>query len=219
MEDKPIAPNFFLQVKGPYGSIAIARRQARYDGAIGARAMHSLQNYSNDGLVFDSKAYTFSSTYCSGQLVLYAHHVTAPITPRGWPQYHMTKLRGFELTDTRETFIEGVTAFRNARDLADRYRQEFIEAANAKARWSSKLVGTKVQQQYKNSEEYAAQSSQDMNKASAIPHYLEYNRDKGREYALDVARAPAANFTTSFTSCTLSDNTGYGSRSKRRRAS
>jgi hypothetical protein len=34
--DLPIAPNFFLAAKGPDGSIAVAGRQASYDGALGA---------------------------------------------------------------------------------------------------------------------------------------------------------------------------------------
>lgn len=32
-----IAPNFFLAAKGPYGSTAVAKRQAYYDGAFGTR--------------------------------------------------------------------------------------------------------------------------------------------------------------------------------------
>lgn len=35
----PIAPNFFLVVKGPEGSAAVANRQACYDGALGARGI------------------------------------------------------------------------------------------------------------------------------------------------------------------------------------
>jgi hypothetical protein len=34
--DLPIVPNFFLAAKGPDGSIAVAARQASYDGALGA---------------------------------------------------------------------------------------------------------------------------------------------------------------------------------------
>jgi hypothetical protein len=44
-DDLPIVPNFFLEVKGPDGSVAVARRQACYDGALGARGMHELQAY------------------------------------------------------------------------------------------------------------------------------------------------------------------------------
>lgn len=36
----PIAPNFFLAAKGPNGTAAVARRQACYDGALGARGMY-----------------------------------------------------------------------------------------------------------------------------------------------------------------------------------
>lgn len=41
----PVAPNFFLHVKGPDGSLSVASRQACYDGALGARGIHSLQSY------------------------------------------------------------------------------------------------------------------------------------------------------------------------------
>ncbi|GAP82992.2 hypothetical protein SAMD00023353_0105320 [Rosellinia necatrix] len=133
MEDNPIVPNFFLELKGPEGSAGVAMRQSRYNGALGARAMHSLQNYGSDKPVFDGSAYAFSSTYYDGALKLFAHHLTAPVTPVEKPEYHMTQLRSFTLIDNRKDFVEGVTAFRNARDLAGRYRQAFIAAANAKA--------------------------------------------------------------------------------------
>ncbi|KMU75350.1 hypothetical protein CISG_04769 [Coccidioides immitis RMSCC 3703] len=45
--DLPMAPNF-LEAKGPDGSLAVATRQACYDGALGARGMHSLQSYRQD---------------------------------------------------------------------------------------------------------------------------------------------------------------------------
>ena len=40
-----MAPNFFMEVKGPDGSLAVATRQARYNGTVGSRAIYSLQNY------------------------------------------------------------------------------------------------------------------------------------------------------------------------------
>ncbi|KAH8710161.1 hypothetical protein GQ44DRAFT_714488 [Phaeosphaeriaceae sp. PMI808] len=43
--DLPILPIFFLALKGPDGSLAVAERQTRYDGALGARGMDSLQSY------------------------------------------------------------------------------------------------------------------------------------------------------------------------------
>ncbi|KAF5529254.1 glyoxylate reductase, partial [Fusarium mexicanum] len=53
--DKPMAPNVFLEVKGPEGNAAVATRQVRYNGAVGARGMHSLQNYRVDEPQYDNK--------------------------------------------------------------------------------------------------------------------------------------------------------------------
>ncbi|KAF3768323.1 hypothetical protein M406DRAFT_240293, partial [Cryphonectria parasitica EP155] len=129
--DRLIAPNFFLEAKGPHGSAAVMMRQARYNGAIGTRAMHSLQNYGQEEPVYDSKAYTYSSTYHDGLLQLFAHHATAPATSGGQPEYHINKIRIFAMTDMRETFVQGAAAYRNLRDLATQQRATFIEAANA----------------------------------------------------------------------------------------
>ena len=130
--DVPVVPSFFLEAKAPGGGAKVARRQACHDGAYGARAMHSLQNYDKEP-VYDNKAYALSSTYLDGTLKLYSHHPTTPVTTGERPEYHMTQLRAFAMTDTRKTFVEGATAFRNARDLAGRYRDDFIEAANTRA--------------------------------------------------------------------------------------
>ncbi|KIE02323.1 hypothetical protein MAJ_01981, partial [Metarhizium majus ARSEF 297] len=131
----PAVPNFFLEAKGPNGSAFIAEKQACYDGAYGARAMHALQNYQETEPMYDGNAYTYSSTYHAGTgtLQLYAHHVTAPTTSERQPEYHMTQLRSFGMTDSRETFVAGAAAFRNARDSAKRHRDSFIGAANTRA--------------------------------------------------------------------------------------
>ncbi|OAA58132.1 hypothetical protein LEL_10897 [Akanthomyces lecanii RCEF 1005] len=131
----PVAANFFVEAKAPRGGADVAKRQACSDGAIGARTVHSLQNYGKDVPVYDGNAHTFSSTYHAGTgtLQLYAHHVTGPTTEEEGPEYHMTQLRTFGMTDTCETFIAGATTFRNARDLAQRQRNSFIRTANARA--------------------------------------------------------------------------------------
>lgn len=130
--DTPILPNFFLEVKGPDGRPSVATRQARHDGAIGARAMHSLQNHMQDEPIYDDNVYAFSSTYQDGHLVLFAHHLTAPTTPGGRPEYHMTQVKSFALTSDTETFTKGVTAFRNLCDLAKRHRDASIKDANSR---------------------------------------------------------------------------------------
>ncbi|TWU74652.1 hypothetical protein ED733_003251 [Metarhizium rileyi] len=131
----PVAANFFMEVKGPNGNASIAQRQACYEAAYGARAMHTLQNYGKAQAEYDGNAYTYSSTYhpATGTLQLYAHHITAPTDARGRAEYHMSKIRSFAMTDNLATFVEGATIFRNARQLAAKYRDGFIQAANQRA--------------------------------------------------------------------------------------
>ncbi|KAK3336769.1 hypothetical protein B0T19DRAFT_447641 [Cercophora scortea] len=130
----PVAPNFFLEAKAPRGAADVLKRQACYDGAYGARAMYALQNYGEEEPGFDGNAYTYSSTYHAGHLQLYTHHVTAPTGPGGRPEYHMIKVKGFDMTSDRDAFVQGATVFRNARDLAQEHRNQFIQAANTRAR-------------------------------------------------------------------------------------
>ncbi|KAJ3494995.1 hypothetical protein NLG97_g3708 [Lecanicillium saksenae] len=131
----PVAPNFFIEAKAPRGGADVAKRQACLDGAIGARAMHSLQNYGKDMATYDGNARTLSSTYHAGTgtLQLYAHHVTGPTAEEERPEHHMTQIDGWQMTGNIDTFRRGATALRNARDLARRQRENLIKAANARA--------------------------------------------------------------------------------------
>lgn len=129
-DDLPMLPNFFLEAKGPDGSLAVATRQACYDGALGARGMHSLQSYRQDEFTYDNNAHTITSTYHGGQLKLYTTHLAEPRGPDCRPEYIMTQLRSFSLTDMYDTFRQGVSAYRNARDWAKEKRDEFIRLAN-----------------------------------------------------------------------------------------
>ncbi|KAK2808773.1 hypothetical protein FQN50_004445 [Emmonsiellopsis sp. PD_5] len=130
--DLPLAPNFFLEAKGPDGIHSTARRQACYDGAIGARGMHRLQSYGRDELVYDNNAYTITAVYQPGTLNLYATHPARPTGSQTGPQYFMTKIRSFAITDSPESFREAATWYRNAMDWTKEKRDEFIEAANAR---------------------------------------------------------------------------------------
>jgi hypothetical protein len=73
-----------------------------------------------------------SATYQAGAMKIFAHHVTQE--SGGRREYHMTQVRGFMMTDSRETFAKGASAFRNVRELARKNRLTFIKEANAKAR-------------------------------------------------------------------------------------
>ncbi|OJD10629.1 hypothetical protein AJ78_08413 [Emergomyces pasteurianus Ep9510] len=129
-DDLPMIPNFFLAAKGPDGSLAVATRQACYDGALGARGMHALQSYQQDGSTYDNNAYTLTSTYHGGTLKLYTTHLIEPEGLGRHPEYIMTQLKGWSMTSDPGTFRQGASAYRNARDWAKEKRNEFIRAAN-----------------------------------------------------------------------------------------
>jgi hypothetical protein len=132
-DDLPIAPNFFLAAKGPDGSLAVAGRQSYYDGALGARGMHRLQSYGRDEPVHDNNAYTIMSIYHGGTLKMYTSHPTQPTSSGGWPKYCMNQLNTWGMTGNAETFRQGATAYRNARDCTKEQRDEAIKRANERA--------------------------------------------------------------------------------------
>lgn len=131
--DLPILPNFFLEVKGPDGSLAVAGRQACYVGALGARAVHSLQSYGQEEPVYDNNAYTITSIYHGGALKMYTSHVTQPRSSGGRPRYHMNHLASFSLAGDRDTCVAGLQAYRNGRQWAEKQRNEAIRQANERA--------------------------------------------------------------------------------------
>lgn len=128
---KIVCPNFFMEVKKPDGGVAVLKRQAMHGGAVGARAMHSLQNYGLKPSIYDDKAYTISVTFQDGRLLFFAHHVTSGVKT-DFPEYFMTLIDDFEMS-IRRKFPKGVIAFRNARDWAKITRDQLIEEANNRA--------------------------------------------------------------------------------------
>ena len=134
-DDLPIAPNFFVAVKGPDGSAAVAKRQACYDGALGARGLHSLLSYKQERLECDNNAYTFTSTYHDGTLKIYTSHPLQPTESSGL-EYCMHQYNTWGMTGNVETFRQGVTYYRNAREWAKEQRDEAITRANERARES-----------------------------------------------------------------------------------
>lgn len=133
-QQAPALPNFFAEGKGPDGSAAVAKRQACYDGALGARGIHELRSFGveDSETVYDNNAYTITSTYHNGQLQMYTTHPTQPRNVETSPEYHMTQLRSLAMTDNAARFREGASAFRNARDWAKEQRDDLIAAANTR---------------------------------------------------------------------------------------
>lgn len=129
----PCLPNFFAEGKGPTGSAPVAKRQACYDGALGARGVHELRSRIDPETAFDNNAYTITSTYHGGAGVLsiYTTHTTPSNNAEGPIEYRMTQLNAFAMTGNPDTFRQGASALKNARDWAKETREELITAANS----------------------------------------------------------------------------------------
>lgn len=82
---------------------------------------------------YDNKAYVITVTYYSGYLGVY---VTHPVRSRSTdnPDKHtncvMTQVGQWALRGDPETYQRGLNAYRNGRDLAKEYRDNFIRQAN-----------------------------------------------------------------------------------------
>ena len=126
----PCLPNFFMEGKGPNGNTAVCKRQALYDGALGARGMHKLRSYVDTETAYDNNAYTITSTYHggTGALKLYSTHLTPSISPEIPIEYRMTQLNGWDMTGNPDTFRQGASALRNARDWAKEKWEELMIA-------------------------------------------------------------------------------------------
>ena len=51
----PCMPKFFMEAKGPNGNTAVCKRQALYDGALGARGVRKLRSYVDPQITHDQK--------------------------------------------------------------------------------------------------------------------------------------------------------------------
>ena len=131
----PCLPNFFTEAKGPNGSSAVCKRQALYDGALGARGIHELRSYIDQETLFDNKAYTITSTYQggTGDFTIYSTHPALSNGSQKSIEYRMTQLNGWKLTGNPDSFRQGAIALRNAREWAKENREELIAAANGTA--------------------------------------------------------------------------------------
>ena len=129
----PCLPNFFAEGKGPNGNAAVCKRQASYDGAVGARGVHKLRSYVDPEMAYDNNAYTITSTYHpSGLLTMHTTHPTVSENSANSTEYRVTPLNGWYMIGNPDTFRQGAGALRNARDWAKEKRDELIATANSK---------------------------------------------------------------------------------------
>lgn len=133
-KESPVVPSFVAQFKSPRSEAFVAEQQARYAGALGARAIHELRSFAvaDPGTVYDNNAYTITATYQARLLSIFVHRPIRPPAPGGSVGYRMTLAKEFAIYSSPDSFQKGVTAFRNAREWATKKRNEFIAAANAR---------------------------------------------------------------------------------------
>ncbi|KAH7377242.1 hypothetical protein B0T11DRAFT_273839 [Plectosphaerella cucumerina] len=143
----------------------------------------------------------------------------APTTDGRPPEYHMTQLKAYAMTNDRDTFVQGATAFRNARDLAKHHRDSLILAANSGASRDAVIVAQvnlAVTSQLDNDE---ASSDEFVNCADYSPPRTPDEPAPGITDVHDCSQASAlsdlGDTATSFASSFTSDFTA--DRSKRRR--
>lgn len=143
-------PNFFAELKGPKGTPDVCENQALYDGALGARGMHKLQSHVDPETAYDGRAYTIISSYeHGGLLAMCTMHASPSKDPKIPTEYRMTRLRSVAMLDSVDTFRQGATALRNAREWAKEKREELKTAANrvcsSTQRFVSQLLNVTVQ--------------------------------------------------------------------------
>ncbi|KAL8992299.1 MAG: hypothetical protein Q9169_007204 [Polycauliona sp. 2 TL-2023] len=142
-DSRPCLPNFFAEVKGYDGKPKVNEHQVWYDGVLGARGIHDLRAWTGKGPLNDGKAYVIAATFedATGVLVLYTihpvpsknpKHIALLSNPKRFFQYHMTELGGWRLINDEASYRKGLTAIRNARDWAQKQRNDLIKAANEK---------------------------------------------------------------------------------------
>lgn len=221
---EPAAPNYFLEVTSRSQIGERGRRQVGYDGVLGARAIHSLQNYLRETDVYDGNAYTFGLTYYRFDLTIYAIYMTAPSEGGRKPRYDITEIVHYSLRD-RDKFPKGIIACRNIRDLAREYREKFVKEANERDNQMNTQTpstfgfGTDLQE---NDAEESTGSG--VLHVDAEPQEAGDGRDNvSPDNVRGMRRVfePAFNSTLSFTGVILptieSQTRGYNLRSRRRR--
>lgn len=80
-----------------------------------------------------------------GQLQMYTSHPAQPKSPGGSPEYHMTRLRFFAMTDTADNCRDGLRAYRNGREWCKDKRDNAIKRVNERAKCSASSNGTTEQ--------------------------------------------------------------------------
>ena len=134
-QEGPTLRTLSTKARGRSGSGAVATKQACYDGALGDRATHSMQDYEMDSSdkAHENYTYSISSTYHDGTLKIHTTHYTPPAGSTSFPEYHMTLLDSYAMTSRPRNFRGSFDAFQNPRKSAEERRDEFMTTPNSRA--------------------------------------------------------------------------------------
>ncbi|KAJ4392523.1 hypothetical protein N0V85_006984 [Neurospora sp. IMI 360204] len=132
----PGAPYLVFETKGREGNLEVLKRQATYVAAAAARAQFALESFGLDQPVYDNRVLAHAWTYAGGQGLLthYGMRVSAPGPGTSREGYHMTLIKRYYVTDSKEQYRAGITAFRNCRDEAYKAAQARLDTAHERLR-------------------------------------------------------------------------------------
>ena len=116
VENRPAAPNDSIEIQAESGRSDVVQRQAKHPAIIGARGLFELEYHRNDTPVYDGNVYITVSAYYAGEGSLrYATHPRQSETRQ--KHYCMTQLRSYAMTNTSETFRQGVASIAQGQRL------------------------------------------------------------------------------------------------------
>jgi hypothetical protein len=132
-----VLPNFFIEIKGDSNSSRfVLNNQGLYDGALGARALDHARRYANAGLArADLGRYSIVATYDNAKrlLELFVMHTSVNDQSATSPAYYQNQIGAWVITQSREVFVRGVGALRNAREWALQQRDQLVSQINQAA--------------------------------------------------------------------------------------
>ncbi|KAI3063684.1 hypothetical protein CBS147353_9000 [Aspergillus niger] len=135
--NKMILPNFFLYNLLKHNDQFAGARAALHSGALGARALRELEQYTKGNIPFDRRAHTFVAVLATTHMTIYAiHPISPPEREQREMDFQMTAIKAFRFDDSLdegqlvERYKDGISALRNLREEAHRYRQMLIRQAN-----------------------------------------------------------------------------------------
>lgn len=124
----PMVVNDFAEIKGPDGREQHLMNQVAYDGAIGARAMHSMRAFGTDSPPADKKARSFVTAYAGGQASFYASYMGQPAGVGATP-YYTYHVAAESAIGSVDQYRRAQQYCRNIQDLATEERKLACEEA------------------------------------------------------------------------------------------